>query len=186
MGLDVEFLCQECREVKPSFDRVASAARFTGEARELINAFKFRNHLWLKDDLVDWLEATAMTRFKMNEVDVMMPMPLTLWRRFDRGYNQCDYLAKELSHRLGVSYNNKILRRVGQPMRQSSLNAEMRRKNVIGTFAVRRPDMVCCRTVMVLDDIMTTGATLSECATELKRAGAERVWGITLARSLRT
>ena len=78
------------------------------------------------------------------------------------------------------------MRRTGHPQKQSGLGEEERRSNAVGTFRVTRPSRVDGQTVLVVDDIMTTGATLSECAAELKRAGASRVWGVTLARSLRT
>ena len=184
--LNGEFLCADCREHAPSFDRAASALHFDGDAREAMNAFKFRNHLWLRDDLVDWLEAMTRVRFKVDEIDIVVPMPSTLWHRMDRGYNQCAYLAKALAKRLEKPYAPDAVRRKGRPRRQGGLTEEDRRTNAIGTFAVRRPDAVRGRTVLVVDDIMTTGSTLSECAAELKRSGVSRVWCATLARSLRT
>ena len=184
-GLDGEFLCSDCRSRRPSFDRAASALSFEGDAREAMNAFKFRGHLWLRNDLVDWMEAVARTRFKVGEIDVVVAMPSTFLHRLDRGYNQCAYLAKALARRLGRSYVPFALRRKGSPERQGRLTEEERRENVVGTFGVLRPAAVRGRTVMVVDDIMTTGSTLSECAAELKRAGASRVWCVTLARSFR-
>lgn len=190
-GLDGEFLCEECRERRPRFDRAASVLRFEGEAREMVNAFKFRNHLWLRADFADWLEATARTRFRVGEVDVVMPMPSTALHRLDRGYNQCEYLARALARRLGLPFDARTLRRVGSPKRQGGLTEEERRANVVGTFACRRRVAAprsadASPTVLVVDDIMTTGSTLSECAATLKAAGAGRVWCIALARSLRT
>ena len=171
---------------KPSYDRAASALQFDGDAREAVNAFKFRNHLWLRDDLTDWLEAVVRARFKVGEVELVVPMPSTAWHRIDRGYNQCAYLAKRLAKRLEKTYAGSVLRRKGNPRRQGGLNEEARRENVVGTFEVRTPSAVAGKTVLVVDDIMTTGSTLSECAAELKRTGAARVWCATVARSLRT
>ena len=184
--LDGEFLCDDCRRYRPSFDRAASALAFDGDAREAMNAFKFRNSLWLRNDLVDWTEAVARVRFKVEEIDVVLPMPSTFLHRFTRGYNQCAYLAKALAKRLGKPYRGFALRRKGSPERQGGLPEEARRTNVIGTFAIRTPAAVRGKTVLVVDDIMTTGSTLSECAAELKSAGASRVWCVTLARSHRS
>ena len=191
VGLDGEFLCEECRCFRPAFDRAASVLRFEGEAREMVNAFKFRNHLWLRDDFADWLEAVVRARFKVDEADVVVPMPSTIRHRLDRGYNQCEYLGKALAKRLGKPFCARALRRVGSPRRQGGLSEEERRANVVGTFACRRsfasaPATGRPATVLVVDDVMTTGSTLSECARELKRAGAARVWCVTLARSLRS
>ena len=184
-GLDREFLCEDCRTHNPGFDRVASALRFENEARQMMLDFKFNRHLWLREDLVDYLEGIARARFKVGEIDLVLPMPTTLWHRMDRGFNQCDYLAKALAKRLERPFAKHAVRRVGSPKRQGGLKEDERRTNVVGTFAVRKPDFVDGRTVLVVDDIMTTGSTLSECAKTLKAAGAVRVWAVTLCRSLR-
>ena len=184
--LDGEYLCTDCKATKPSYDRAASALQFDGDAREAVNAFKFRSHLWLRDDLTDWLEAVVRARFNVGEIELLLPMPSTLRHRVDRGYNQCAYLAKALAKRLEKPYGSLVLWRKGHPQRQGGLDEEARRENVLGTFVVRKPSAVVGKTVLVVDDIMTTGSTLSECAAELKRAGAARVWCATVARSLRT
>ena len=151
----------------------------------MVQAFKFRFHHWLLDDFADMMEGTARARFKVDEIGVVTPVPITLWHRIARGYNQSGYLAAALAKRLGAPFAGRILRRVGTPRAQRTLGEEERRQNVEGTFAVRRPALVRGRTVLVVDDIMTTGATLSECAKMLKESGAERVWCISLARSVR-
>lgn len=161
--------------------------RFEGEAREMANAFKFRRHLWLRSDFVDWLEATANARFRVEEIGVVVAMPTTLAHRLDRGYNQCDYLAAPLAKRLSVPFAKGAIGRIGKPARQGGLSEADRRENVIGTFAVRKPKLLTGKTVLLVDDIMTTGSSLSECAAELKRTvKVKKVWCITLARSLRT
>lgn len=185
-GLDGEYLCEDCRTYKPSFDRAASAVYFDGDAREMINAFKFRNHYWLRDDFVDMIEAAVNAHFHVAKIDVILPMPVTLYRRLDRGFNQCAILAKSLAKRLKRKYVNNALGRTGSPRRQGGLDEKERRENVIGTFVVNKPSVVKDHTVLLVDDIMTTGSTLSECAATVKRAGAERVWAITLAHSIRT
>ena len=184
VGLDGEFLCEECRTSRPLFDRAASALRFEGDARDIIVAFKFTHHAWMRDDLVDWLEAAVRARFVVGEIDCIAPVPSTLLRRLDRGYSQCGYIASALAKRLGRRYDARALRRTGSPRAQVGLSAEDRRANVVGTFACRR--RFSGETVLVVDDVMTTGSTLSECAKVLKESGAGRVWCATLARSLRT
>ena len=189
-GLNGEFLCEDCRASRPCYDRAASALRLEGDVREMVNAFKFRDHVWMRDDFVDWLEAAARTRFAVDGISVVAPMPSTLLHRIDRGYNQCDCLARALARRLGKPYDARALRRVGSPRRQGGLSEEDLHANVVGTFGCRRSFAGRAggpgATVLVVDDIMTTGSTLSECARELKRAGTARVWCLTLARSLRT
>ena len=166
-------------------DDAASAVRFECETREMVNGFKFKRHLWLRDDFVDWMEAAAGARFDLAAVDLVVPMPSGVRHRIDRGYNQCEVLAAELARRIGRRCR-RLMKRQGKFKTQSTLNEEERIENVKGTFAVRRPELVRGRTILVVDDIMTTGATLGECARTLKEAGASRVWSVTLARSVRT
>ena len=183
-GLDVEFLCEDCRTHRPRFDRAASALRFEGDARDIVSAFKFKHHAWMRDDLVDWLEGVVRARFVVDGVDFVVPVPSSLLRRLDRGYSQCEYLASALAKRLGKRYDARALRRTGSPRRQVGLDEAARRTNVVGTFACRR--RLSGETVLVIDDVMTTGSTLSECAKVLKESGAGKVWCATLVRSLRT
>lgn len=188
-GSSHEFLCEDCREFDPQYDRVASVFRFEGDARRMILDFKFNDHFWMRSDFVDWLEAATRVRFKIEQVDIVFPMPTTFMHRFGRGYNQCAYLATGLAKRLGCGYSSLVLRRSGNPKRQVGLSEKERRQNVIGTFTVRKwlaERYLVGKTVMVVDDIMTTGSTLSECSRILKLHGANKVWCVTMARSLRT
>lgn len=182
-GSQQEFLCDDCRKHRPHFDRAAVAFNFEGSVRTLIHKYKFRHALQLKDDFADWMEAVARLRFDLAAVDAVLPMPLKWSRRLNRGYNQCEYLAQEMARRIDRRYDAGALRRCGSPSQQAALTEDERRENVKGTFAVRAPERVKGRTLLLIDDIMTTGATLSEAAKTLKEAGAERVWCVTLART---
>jgi ComF family protein len=181
--LDGEFLCEECRVRPPAFDRAVSAVRFEGDARKLLSDFKFNRKIWLNGDFADWLEGAARARLKVDEIDLVVPVPLKLWRRIDRGYNQSEYLASQLASRLGKPLSARLLGRIGSPARQSSLSENERRENVKGTFMVRDASRLGGKTILVVDDVMTTGSTLSECACVLKDAGASRVWCIALMHS---
>lgn len=189
------YICSECLNripfIRPGdgvyeIEDAASAVRFECETRRMILDYKFNRHLWLKADFADWMEAAACARFDLAAVDVVLPMPTTAYNRLDHGYNQCDFLAEDLARRIDRRSSRRVLARKGHPARQSGLDEEARRENVKGTFAVRRPELVRGRTVLLVDDIMTTGATLAECGRELKASGAARVWSVTLARSVRT
>jgi ComF family protein len=188
------FFCTECVNRIPfispgdtAYDipDAVSAVRFEGETREAVNAYKFRAHLWLKEDFTDWLEAAVSARFNMPSVDAVIPVPVSIYRRWDRGYNQCEYLARSLARRMDRACLRGVLRRVGNPRRQSELSGEERSENIKGTFAVARPELVRGRTLLLVDDIMTTGSTLAEASDTLKQAGASVVWSASLARSNR-
>ena len=192
---DGRYICADCLNripfVRPEdgmyeIDDAASAVRFECETREIINDYKFNSHIWLRDDFVDWIEAAARSRFDVAAIDAVIAIPTTLGHRINRGYNQSALLAEPLAKRLDRRFLGRAVARTGQPKRQSSLTEEERAENVKGTFKVREPSLVRGRTILLVDDIMTTGSTLSECAKTLKAAGAWRVWSVTLARSVRT
>jgi ComF family protein len=185
-GLAGEFLCGDCEERRPGFDRAASAVRFEEPARSMLLQFKNAGHIWLSEDFADWIEAAARARFDVIAVDAVLPMPVTTPHMMDRGYNQCAILAKGLAKRIGRRFAGDVLSRCGSPRRQAGLSEEARRENAKGTFAVTRPELARGRTLLVVDDVMATGSTLSECAKALKAAGASRVLCATIARSIMT
>lgn len=179
-----DFVCGNCLKLRPHFDKARSAGRFDGVLRELVHNFKYNNALWLKQDLVDLLEGALQAHFEVSAVDLVLPVPLHSLRKRERSYNQADLLGRTLAKRINRSYDQHVLVRQRATGTQTSLNAAQRRRNVLGAFHVRRPAWVAGRVVLVVDDVMTTGATLSECARMLKKAGARQVWVLTVARGL--
>ena len=178
--------CSECTGANaPLFDAAASAVRFEGAARRMILDFKYNRHFWMRDDIADWLEAALRARLSPTAVDIVVPIPSSSLHRMDRGYNQSGFFADAIARRIGRAYAPDVAIRIGDPARQAGLDEESRRENAKGTFAVPHPEAVRGRTVLVVDDVITTGATLSECARTLKKAGAWRVWCLTLAQSVR-
>ncbi len=177
------FVCDECKMQCPCFDAVASAVRFEDEAREVLLKYKSAFGIWLKNDLVDWIEAAARARYDVAAIDVVVPMPITMFHRMDRGYNQCVYLARALAKRIDRRCVENAVVRCGRPKRQAGLSEEERIENVKGTFKTFDTLYIKGRTILLVDDVMATGSTLSECAKVLKEAGAWRVWGVTVARS---
>jgi ComF family protein len=113
-----------------------------------------------------------------------MPVPLHISRLRQRGFNQALILAHVMSETfsLPLSYDN--LARVRPTVPQVELSGEERIKNVAGAFALRRPDELKCRDILLIDDVFTTGATMNECAKVLKDADASRVTALTIARAV--
>jgi len=176
------FVCGACTAAPPAFDRARSAGRFTGVLREQVHQFKYSNALWLKNDLADLLQGCLGAHFAPEAVDVVLPVPLHPARQRERSYNQAGMLARELAQRIDRRFDDRSLVRTRQTETQTHLDAAHRRSNILGAFEVRRPEWVAHRCVLLVDDVMTTGATLAECARVLKKAGARTVWAVTVAR----
>jgi ComF family protein len=176
------FVCDVCQTDKPHFDKARAAANFSGSLREQILAFKYQNALWMRQDLCDVLEGAVKTYFPIAQIDVVVPVPLYHVRKRERSFNQSAMLAEILAQRIDRRCDTKSLARIRETSTQTKLDKAHRRTNVAGAFQVKRPEWVAQRRVLLVDDVMTTGATLDECARVLKRAGARTVWAVTVAR----
>ena len=171
-----------CRDHPPAFDQARAAGRFSGVLRELLHQFKYNRATWLCRDLVDLLHGCVLAYMAAEAVDVVAPVPLHRQKLRDRGYNQAALLAAALAPRLDRPCAADLLTRTRATPTQTRLHAAQRRKNVHNAFAVREMEWVRGRTILLVDDVMTTGATVQACARALKRAGAERVHVLVLAR----
>lgn len=117
---------------------------------------------------------------------VLLPVPLHPRRQMERGYNQSLLIARVLSAKWNIALVPRALRRVRFTQPQARLNAAERALNVSGVFAPAHPEKISGRTILLVDDVITTGATVSDCARALYQAGAERVIAVVLARTGRT
>jgi ComF family protein len=120
----------------------------------------------------------------LGPVDAVVPVPLHWIRRRGRGYDQALLLAKDFSRRVGVPVEEGVLRRRRATKPQTELGRDERRENVRDAFEARRPEAVKGRTILLVDDVCTTGATIEACARALKAAGAKRVGALTAARQV--
>ncbi len=177
-----DFLCDACRLSPPAFDLARTALPFSGAPRDLVHTLKYKKGIWLAEDLADILEGCARASYDVSAVDLVIPVPLSPVKLRKREYNQSALLARALAKRIGATFSDTELERIRNTPTQTHLTATGRRANVRGAFAVPRPELVRARTILLVDDVMTTGATLGEAAATLKAAGAWRVWALALAR----
>ncbi len=176
--LDDEGRCGLCRAGLRGFDAAYSFASYDGRLRELVHLFKYGRMKPLARPLGRMMTA-ALPRDR--HFDLIAPMPLHWLRRWQRGFNQSELLAREISRRTGLPLVAGV-RRKRRTEAQAGLSNTKRRQNVTGAFeGIRR--RVADRRVLLIDDVMTTGATAAACALALKRAGAKRVELLTLARA---
>lgn len=178
------FVCDACRDHPPAFDLARSAAHFSGPVRDLVHLLKYNRGDYLVPDLADLLEACHSRHYADEPIDVLCPVPLHPEKQRLRGYNQSALLASELSRRLGIPSLPDALVRTRDTETQTHLNAEKRRANMRDAFAGNPvlSGWITGRTVLLVDDVMTTGSTLSEAARALRAAGAERILALTVAR----
>ena len=180
------FVCEACRLDPPAFEFARSAVFYREPVDRLIQDFKYRKASWLCDDLVDLLEGAVRAKLSFHDIDVVMPVPLHPRRLQERGYNQSALLARALARRINRRTDEKSLVRTRDTEHQARLSGEERRKNLKDAFEVSSPGLVRGRIVLLVDDIMTSGTTLSECARPLLAAGATSVWCATVARAVLT
>ena len=177
-------ICGDCARVPPVYDRARAAFLYEGAGRELILAFKMADRSWLGPRLATWLQRAAAPL--LPEADVVVPVPLHRWRLLARRFNQAAVLAGLMARQADAATIPDLLVRTRRTATQTRLSRSERQRNVRGAFAVRRSraPLVAGRSVLLVDDVMTTGATVSACARALRRAGAARVDVVTLARAL--
>lgn len=175
------FICSHCRTTPPWFDHARSIARYTGIMRRLILDFKYHNALWLRRDLQIMIRAGFYAHYNSQAFDAVTFVPLHAWRERHRTFNQARVLCGS-AIRAKTLPVIAALRRTQNTETQTHLTASRRNANVEGVFKISRGISVDGLRLLLIDDVMTTGATVNECARILKHAGAVRVCVLTLAR----
>jgi ComF family protein len=184
--LGPEALCGECARERPVFERARAAFRYDDGSRDLILRFKHADRTDSAPAFARWM--TRAGRALVAEADLIAPVPLHWLRLFMRRYNQAALLAAAVGGLAGKPAVNDLLIRRRRTPSQGGLGAAARRRNVAGAFALHpgRQSVVADKRVLLVDDVLTTGATVSACAAVLLRAGARAVDVLTLARVVRS
>ena len=175
-------LCSTCWGQETAIDGIRSVFRFEGVVRQAIHELKYRN---LKA-VSGCLAALMASYLRDNSIcgEVLVPIPLHPRRLRERGYNQSSLLARELGKLTMLPVVDDGLHRLKDSLPQArTTTVEERRRNVANAFACQ-DEMLGGRSVILIDDVCTSGATLEACAKAVKSAGAVSVWGLTLAREI--
>ncbi|MGH7308858.1 MAG: ComF family protein [Candidatus Rokuibacteriota bacterium] len=171
--------CLACRSDPPLFDYARAAAPYVDPLRSAVHAFKFHGKRALARPLAD-LVIEQCARSLPGLADALVPVPLAPVRERERGFNQAALLAERVGRALARPVRTRWLGRARSTRPQSELAADERRRNVRGAFRAT-PAVAGCH-VLVIDDVLTTGATVAECAHALRAAGARIVGVLTVAR----
>jgi ComF family protein len=179
-------ICAGCAARPPRFDRARAVMRYDDGSRPLILRFKNADRLHAAPALARWLARAAGPL--LHEAELIVPVPLHWRRLLRRRYNQSAELARALAKVSGRPVSVDAVRRLRHTPAQGHLNPAERRANVRAAFAVpeRRRALIRGRRVLVVDDVLTTGATLDAVARALTQAGAAAVDAVTLARVVRS
>ena len=171
-------VCLECKADMPLYDAARSAFRYEGDVVRLVKKFKTGGQ---------WLAAPFASRMagffgrEFAEADFLVHVPMTAAAQKKRGYNQSFLLAEELSARTCIPHERELLVKTRETPPQKELSRRERAENLAGSFRVHERAKCRGKTAVLVDDVLTTGATVSACARALKGAGAKRVWAVTAA-----
>jgi ComF family protein len=173
-------VCPICQKRRPDYTALRSWAVFDGPVKNALHRLKYRRDVALGEALAVHLVACLSS---LNwHVDIVVPVPLGVARRAQRGYNQAALLAKPLALACEMPYQPDALIKARETISQVGLSVDQRWNNVHGSFSAHEPT-VRSRTILLVDDVATSGATLSACAVALRAAGAKDVYALTLARA---
>jgi ComF family protein len=181
LAAGLALLCGQCQQHPSSFDYIYAPLLYQSPVDFLIKELKFRGRLAVAQLLGDWLAAALESRGDTLPQS-LIPVPLHATRLRERGFNQALELARPVAQRLGIALLPDSVRRIRPTAPQSQLDMQTRHTNVRGAFIVNRP--IHAHHIALLDDVITTGSTVSELAKVMRRAGVEKIEVWACARAL--
>lgn len=177
------FSCANCEHRVLHFDCAVAAYRSRGLVRRLVHQFKYARQRHLRHPVASWLRETLNdSRLRDRHFDLIVPVPLHPARQRERGFNQAELLADLLAAWTNLPTRN-ALERIRYTTTQTAYDRAARMENLHGAFRLRKKRDVRGLHVLLIDDVLTTGSTLSECARVLRKAGAVSVHAATAARA---
>ena len=178
------FECSNCRDMELFFSSARSAVTAKGVTLEVIHRFKYNNALWFEPFLADLLMRAAVPALRTEKWDIIVPVPLHPTKEREREFNQATRIAVHLGRALNLPLNENLVRRVTPTRTQTLLTKKQRSENVRRAFAAAPGAKLSGERIVLVDDVLTTGATTSACARVLHELGAGEVCVWTVARGL--
>ena len=174
-------LCGGCLAEAPVFAKARSALIYDEASRDLVLRLKHADRLHPAPALANWMTRAGADLWE--QADLIVPVPLHRWRLLARRYNQAAVLALAMGKQTGVPVSVDLLRRVRPTVSQGHLDRKARAANVVGAFALGAEGEAKGKRIVLVDDVLTSGATVGECAKVLLKGGAAQVSVVTLART---
>ncbi|MDR1375332.1 MAG: ComF family protein [Holosporaceae bacterium] len=180
--IDLDALCLACLKKRPHFDRAIAAFRYEDFSKDMILKFKHWDATYIAEKLSNWMYGACAK--DMAGADIIIPVPIHFLKRLKRQYNQSELLAMGLQKLSGVAYEPRILKKIKHTDPQEGLSRNRRLKNVRGSLGVDEDyvSLIDGKSVILVDDVLTTGSTVNECSRILKKYNAAKVIVVTLAR----
>jgi ComF family protein len=176
--------CGPCAKKRKYFTMARALGYYEGSLQEAIHRWKYEGKTTLNPLFGEWMAVGLNRHWNPDSLDLVIPVPLHRGRLRQRGFNQALLLATELSRRSGIPYRKRVLQKKNPTLPQVSLSGVEREKGVRGSFHLVRREEVEGRSVLLVDDVYTTGATVNECSKILLAGGAARVDVLTLAHTV--
>lgn len=176
-------ICSRCVKASPDFDQARSIIKFNYKSKKLVHAFKYFDRFEIAKLFAKLIWYRYASEDIMSNIDYIIPVPMNRFKRIFRRYNQAQILAKEISHLLKKPMLNDLLIKLKWTKSQTFLSKKKRETNLIGSIEFNKEyySKLQGKNILLVDDVMTTGATIQYCSKVLKKAGAVRVNVITIA-----
>jgi ComF family protein len=167
------------------FTMARALGAYEGSLQEAIHHWKYEGKTNLTPFFAEWMAEGVKRYWNLYSLDLLIPVPLHIQRLRERGFNQALLLVKELSFRIGVPYRKTILQKKRPTVPQVNLSGVEREKGLRGAFHVTGKNEWVGKSILLVDDVYTTGATVNECSKMLWRGGAKRIDVLTLAHAVK-
>jgi ComF family protein len=184
--ITTSFECGNCREMRLHFEFARAAVAASDLVLEVNHRYKYQRQLWFEPFLAGLLIGQAAPVLKAGNWDWIVPVPLHSTKQREREFNQAERLGRHLGRAAGIPINRRLLKRVSPTRTQTLLTRKQRAHNMVNAFAYRAPRPLNGDRIILVDDVLTTGATTSECAKVLRENGAGEVCVWTVARGLQS
>lgn len=164
------------------FDEQIHGFMYEGIIRDLILKYKFEHKPYIYKAFKTFFKKNEKLYVLFQKYDIIVPVPISKVRLKCRGYNQSELLAREFSRLFNLTLEKRVLKKIKNNPRQSTLSQEKRFLNTQGVYKIDKNDKIIDKNVLLLDDVFTTGSTCNECAKVLKEAGAKKIGVFTIAK----